>query len=47
MMLKDSKHKGNLTWSLVTKLVKGALGKDENGYRAELMSLVSKAQKAR
>jgi Ca-activated chloride channel homolog len=43
MLLRDSKYKGNLTYDSVLVLAKSAKGKDEEGYRAELISLIENA----
>ena len=49
MMLRDSKHLIQKTrtnkWSLVKNTIKGALGKDQQGYRSELLDLVKRAEK--
>ncbi len=44
MLLKNSKHKGNASFEDVLKRARAAQGKDEWGYRAELIDLVQKAQ---
>jgi len=43
MLLRGSKHKGDLTYSKVRAMAEKALGKDRHGYRKELVSLVTKA----
>ena len=45
MQLTKSKYKGKTSWDLISTLIKGAKGKDENGYRAELLDLVKKAKR--
>ncbi len=40
MLLRDSKFKGASTYQSAAILAKGALGKDENGYRRELVDLI-------
>ena len=40
MLLRDSEHKGNLTYAAVSALARGAKGKDEEGYRQEFIRLV-------
>ncbi len=40
MLLRNSEFKGNATYASAAKLAKGALGKDENGYRAELLRMI-------
>ncbi len=44
MLLRDSKYKGDLTYDSVLTMAKGAQGEDRFGYRAELISLINKAQ---
>ncbi len=43
MLLRDSKYKGGLTYNSVLELAKSAKGKDEEGYRAEFISLTEDA----
>jgi len=43
MMLRDSKHRGALTWATIADLGSGAMGKDAHGYRKEFMELVARA----
>ena len=49
MVLRDSKHLTQKTrtskWNLVKSTIKGALGKDQQGYRSELLDLVKRAEK--
>ena len=45
MMLRESAERGALQWPLVRALAAGAVGKDAEGYRAELLRLVDKASK--
>lgn len=49
MMLRDSKHlvqsKRSEKWNMVTDIIKGSLGKDQQGYRSELLDLVKRAEK--
>ena len=40
MLLRDSQFKGNLTYSDVITLARGSKGNDQQGYRAEFISLV-------
>jgi Ca-activated chloride channel family protein len=42
MLLRDSKFKNDLTAKEVMRIAKGAKGKDEEGYRAEFITLVDK-----
>lgn len=44
LLLRNSEHKGNATWDQVLKLAGNARGTDEEGYRAEFVQLVKKAQ---
>ncbi|AGA30909.1 YfbK domain-containing protein [Singulisphaera acidiphila] len=44
MLLRDSPHRGTLTYPGVVELATAALGKDPSGYRAEFLGLVKKAQ---
>lgn len=39
MLLRDSQFKGDLTYEKVIDLAKNSIGKDENGYRTEFISL--------
>ena len=43
MMLRDAPDRGALQWPLVKALAAGAVGKDAEGYRAELVWLVATA----
>jgi len=43
MLLRDSQHRGNLTWKQVQSLAEGSLGKDVEGYRAEALKLIKAA----
>lgn len=49
MLLRDSKYLGESSkgdkWSMVKEVIKGAAGSDSQGYRAELIDLVNRAQK--
>jgi Ca-activated chloride channel homolog len=44
MLLRDSKHRGNLNYAAVIKLGTASAGKDPEGYRKEFLSLVGKAK---
>jgi Ca-activated chloride channel family protein len=44
MLLRQSPHRGALTWELVLRLAEDGLGPDRDGYRAEFIDLVRKAQ---
>ncbi len=39
MMLRESKHRGNVNWKQVLELAQGAVGNDAEGYRKELVQL--------
>ena len=43
MMLRDSEHKGDITYDRIIAMASGARGKDPDGYRAEFIRLVSSA----
>lgn len=43
MLLRDSEHKGQATWALVKELAQGAVGKDAEGRRAEMVGLIERA----
>lgn len=45
MMLRQSPHRGNLSWAEVQTLAEGAVGPDVEGYRKELVQLVKIAAK--
>ncbi len=45
MLLRDSPHKGDLTWEKVLRLAEQGLGEDKEGYRAEFIDLARTAQK--
>lgn len=44
MLLRDSEYKGALTYRSVLDMAKGAKGADQNGYRAELLKMIEKAE---
>jgi len=44
MLLRDSPHKGSLTWDGLIELASGATGGDPGGYRKEFLGLVRKAR---
>ncbi|WP_233259803.1 von Willebrand factor type A domain-containing protein [Chitinophaga sp. S165] len=44
LLLRNSEHKGNASWDQVLKLAGNARGTDDEGYRAEFIQLVKKAQ---
>ena len=43
LMLRDSEHKGSLTWEEVHKLAIAGKGEDRLGYRGEFIQLIDKA----
>ncbi|MDB4898960.1 MAG: hypothetical protein JWN53_768, partial [Gemmatimonadetes bacterium] len=43
MLLRHSPHAGTLTWQQVMEQARGALGEDEEGYRADFIKLVQRA----
>lgn len=43
MLLRDSEYKGNAKFSTILLMAKSSVGKDEEGYRREFISLVKKA----
>jgi Ca-activated chloride channel family protein len=45
MLLRDSPHKGNITFAAVHELASASRDADENGYRAEFIELVKKASR--
>ena len=44
MLLRDSPHKGNLTYAGVRQLGAASEGNDPAGYRLEFLELVGKAE---
>lgn len=44
MVLRDSPHRGGASMSAVEEIASASMGKDPNGYRAEFLELVKKAQ---
>ena len=43
LLLRDSEHKGSLTWEQVRKLAMDGKGEDSLGYRGEFIQLIDKA----
>ena len=43
MLLRDSEHKGNLTFGAVAEIAKANQGDDSEGYRAEFVKMVERA----
>jgi secreted protein with Ig-like and vWFA domain/anti-sigma factor RsiW len=44
MLLRQSPHRGELTWEKISRLAEQGLGEDKEGYRAEFVDLVRRAQ---
>ncbi len=44
MLLRNSEFKGSATYAHAARLAKSALGKDQNGYRAELLRMIESVQ---
>ena len=44
MLLRGSEFKGDLTYGQAQRMAAGAVGRDEGGYRAELVRLIEKAE---
>jgi Ca-activated chloride channel family protein len=44
LLLLDSKHRGDASWSHVLETSRNALGKDASGYRKEFVTLVEQAK---
>ncbi|MDR3622954.1 MAG: VWA domain-containing protein [Paludisphaera borealis] len=44
MLLRDSPHKGDLTFAAVVEIAGSAVGNDPGGYRTEFLGLVNKAK---
>jgi Ca-activated chloride channel family protein len=47
LLLRDSQHKGNLTYAAVLELAQAGLGSDEHGYRAEFVEMIRRAKSLR
>ncbi|KAA3631849.1 MAG: DUF3520 domain-containing protein [Bacteroidetes bacterium] len=45
LLLRDSKYKGKSNWRSLKNMAEGSKGKDANGYRAEMITLIGEAQK--
>lgn len=45
LLLRNSKHKGNLDYEKLIKMANQSIGEDSNGYRAEFVKLVNIAKK--
>ncbi|HEX8392563.1 MAG TPA: VWA domain-containing protein [Longimicrobium sp.] len=44
MLLRNSRWKGNSSWTAAAELARGALGHDEHGYRAEFIRLLEESR---
>ncbi len=44
MLLRNSEYKGSADYKMIQELARNALGSDANGYRAEFLRLVQKAE---
>ena len=40
MLLRNSEHKGNVSYNSVIKLAQDSKGKDKEGYRSEFIQLI-------
>ncbi len=45
MMLRESPHRGNMSWLQVQAMAKGAVGTDAEGYRMQALVLIDQAMK--
>ena len=45
LLLRDSEHKGNVSWTLIRSLAEGGLGTDREGDRARFLQLVGTAER--
>ena len=45
MLLRGSQHKGAASYDLVREMAVSAMGKDQQGYRAEFVELIDKAKR--
>lgn len=45
MLLRNSKHKGNVTYDAVLEIAGSSLGADKHGYRRELVEMIHRAKK--
>ncbi len=45
LLLRDSEHKGNVSWTLIRSLAEGGLGADREGDRARFLQLVGAAER--
>ncbi|MDA3865690.1 MAG: DUF3520 domain-containing protein [Salinivirgaceae bacterium] len=44
MLLRNSEFKGDLTWKSVIEMAQSGKGRDENGYRSEMIQLAKLAK---
>ncbi|HEY3394301.1 MAG TPA: von Willebrand factor type A domain-containing protein, partial [Lacipirellulaceae bacterium] len=47
LLLRESQHKGNLTYAAALELAQAGLGVDEQGYRAEFVEMIRRAKTLR
>ena len=47
MLLRDSPHRGAITWDTVLRMAQQAMGPDPEGYRAEFVDLVRRSMQLR
>lgn len=47
MLLRDSAHRGNVSWKEVRAMAAGAMGKDMDGYRKQALELIDAASRLR
>ena len=47
MLLRDSPHRGNLSWTQVQAMAEGAVGTDTDGYRKQAIELIKRASTAK
>jgi Ca-activated chloride channel family protein len=46
MLLRESAHRGNLSWKQVQAMAEGAIGTDADGYRKQAIELIKRASKS-
>ena len=47
LLLRDSQYKGNLNYAAALELAQGGVGRDEHGFRAELVEMIRRAKALR
>jgi Ca-activated chloride channel family protein len=45
MLLRESPHRGNLSWTQVHQLAAGAVGTDTEGYRKQALEMIAAASR--